>query len=168
MCGPAALPLIAAGVSALGSAVGGVMAYRQGQYEAKVAKQNSHLEGERAANEITRGMEERRTLGRKYSQLEGQQRAAMAANGLDTDFGNAADLMGDTQMLYKEDMNLALDNNAAAIRGIDISAMNYRQQAAAAKRKATGALISAGFDMGSTILGGIGQSNKIKAARAGA
>lgn len=165
MCGPA-LPLIAAGVMAAGQLVGGVMAMKQGAYEAKVARANSKLEGERAANEITRGMEERRSLSRKYSQIEGQQRAAMAANGIDAEFGSGADLLGDTAMLYREDMGLALDNNAAAVRGIDISASNYRQQAVAAKQRGGAAMIGAGFGAASTILGGIGDYKKAKAGAA--
>lgn len=163
MCAP--LALVAAGVSAAGTLLGGYMQMQQGNYEAKVARQNSRLEGERAANEITRGMEERRSLSRKYSQLEGQQRAAMAANGIDESFGSGADTLADTAMLYREDRQIALDNNAAAVRGIDISATNYRAQAVAAKRKGGAAMISAGFGAASTILGGVADYRKAQAGK---
>lgn len=124
------------------------------------------MESERAAAELQKGQEERRALQRKYAGLAGSQRAAVAANGIDISFGSAADTLGDTEQLYREDLNTSIKNNAAAVRGIDISAANYTSQARAAGMAATGAAIGGVFDVGSTILrGGVGKVNKIQAAQ---
>ena len=91
----------------------------------------------------------------------------MAANGVDLGFGSSADLLDDTSQLYGEDANRLNDNYRNEIRGIDISAANYRADAKAAKHAATGIAISTGFDVAGTILGGVGKSRGIQAARAG-
>lgn len=167
MCEPATLAIIGTAVAATGAGVSAYMGYQQQQFRSKVAAANSKMESERAASEITKGQAERRALARKYAGLTGSQRAAMAANGIDVDFGSAADLLGDTSSLYREDLKTSVDNNAAAVRGIDISAANYMAESRAAKQAATGELISGAFDVGSTILGGVGKVKKINAAKAG-
>ncbi len=167
MCEPATLALIGTGVALAGQAVTGYMGYQQKRGEAKVARANAKMKSEEAANAIDRKAEDQRTLARKYAALRGGQRAAMAANGVDLGFGSAADTLGDTQMFYGEDAQRLDDNYRDEIRGIDISAANYRSSASAARSAATGVLASTAFDMGSTILGGVGKQKKIAAARAG-
>lgn len=165
MCEPTTLAIIGTAVAATGAGVTAYMGYQQQQFRSKVAAQNAKMEGERAASEIQRGQEERRTLARKYGALAGSQRAAMAANGVDIAFGSAADMLGDTAQFYREDTQTAIENNAAAVKGIDISAANYMAESRAAKQAAKGELISGAFNVGSTILGGVGKVNKINAAR---
>lgn len=165
MCEPATLAIIGTAVAATGAGVTAYMGYQQQQYRSKVASANAKMESERAASELSKGQEERRALMRKYGGLAGSQRAAMAANGLDINFGSAADLLGDTEQLYREDTATAIANNAAAVKGIDISSANYTAESRAAKQAATGELVSGAFNVGSTILGGVGKVNKINAAR---
>lgn len=165
MCDPVTIGIIGTAVAATGAGVSAYMGYQQQSYRAKVATANSKLESERAASELAKGQEERRNLARKYGALAGSQRAAMAANGVDVDFGSAADTLGDTSAFYREDLKTSIDNNAQAVRGIDISAANYTAEARAAKQAATGELISGAFNVGSTILGGVGKVGKVKAAQ---
>ena len=167
MCEPATLAIIGTVAATASAGVAGYSAYQQSKYQAKVAKQNAKFESERAIGEIDRGVEERRNLSRRYAATRGAQRAAMAANGIDVDFGSAADVLGDTDMFYREDTETSLTNQADRVRGIDISAANFRGEAAAAKSRATGQLIGTALNMGSTILGGVGQVNQLRAARAG-
>ncbi len=167
MCEPATLTLIAAGVAAAGTAVTGYMGYQQKRYEAKVDRVNATMKSEEAARAIERQQEDQRNLARKYAALRGGQRVAMAANGIDVDFGSASSVLGDTDMLYREDAATTNANYADEIRGIDISAANYRASAAANKRAATGIAISTGFDVGSSILGAVGKARGMSAARSG-
>ena len=167
MCEPATLAIVA---TVAATAAAGVSTYanvQQSKYEVKVARANAKMEAERVVGEIDRGREERRTLARRTAALRGEQTAAMAANGIDVDFGNAADVLGDTDMMYGEDLGTSLRNENDRIRGIDINVANYRAQAAAAKSRARGQMIGGVLDMGSTILGGVGRVNKIRAAQAG-
>jgi len=165
MCEPATLAIIGTAVATAGAGVTAYMGYQQQQFRSKVAAQNAKLEGERAASELAKGQEERRQLQRKYAGLAGSQRASMAANGIDVEFGSAADLLGDTERTYREDLSTSIGNNAAAVKGIDISSANYGAESAAAKQAATGELVAGGFNMASTVLGGVGKVNKIKAAQ---
>lgn len=167
MCEPTTLAIAATVAATASAGVAGYSAYQQSRYEAKVADRNAKLEAERVAGELDRGAEERRNLARRNSALRGEQTAAMAANGIDVDFGNAADLLGDTEMIYREDTRTSLTNQADRVRGIDINVANYQAQARAARSRATGQLISTGLDVGSTILGGVGRVKKIEAAKKG-
>lgn len=165
MCEPATLTLIAAGVAAAGTAVTGYMGYQQKRFEGKVARENARQKSEEAGRAIERQQEDQQLLARKYAAIRGSQRASLAANGVDVGFGSASDQLGDTAMLYGEDADRLNANYADEIRGIDISAANYRAEAKAAKRAATGIAISTAFDVGSTILGGVGKARGINAAR---
>lgn len=165
MCDPVTLAVTATAVAAAGAGFSAYMGVQQANYQKKVASANAKMESARAADELQKGQEDRRQLMRKYGALAGSQRASMAANGIDIGFGSAADQLGDTEMLYREDTANAIKNNAAAVKGIDISAANYTSQARAAGMAATGAAIGGAFDVGSTILGGVGKVNKIKAAQ---
>lgn len=167
MCDPVTLTVAATAVAAVGTGVSGYMSYQQQRYQQKVATANAKMESQRAGAAIERGAEEQRNLARKYAGLAGQQRAALAANGVDVGFGSAADMMGDTASFYREDSDTLSRNTAAEIRGIDISAANFSSQAKAYGMAATGAAIGTAFDMGSTVLGGLGRVGKIKADRSG-
>ena len=168
MCEPATLALIGAGVAAAGTAVSGVMTYNQQKYQQKVAKANQAAENARIAGAIDQSQEERQALARKYAATMGAQRASMAANGIDVDFGSAADLQADTQNFYEEDQARLNRNNVNVLKGIDMSAANYGSQAKAAGMAATGTAISTAFDVGTTILGGLKESGRLRQQRAGA
>lgn len=167
MCEPATLAIVATVAATASAGVAGYSAYQQSRYQSKVAKANASMEAERAVGEIDRGREERRNLARRNAAIRGEQTAAMAANGIDVDFGNAADVLGDTEQFYREDTATSLANERDRVRGIDINVANYRSEAAAAKARGTGQLIGTAFDMGGTILGGVGRVNRIRASQAG-
>ena len=61
----------------------GVGASRQASYEAALAKQSRAYSIEKSRDAITRGEDELRTYQRKAGQTMGDQRAAIASNGIE-------------------------------------------------------------------------------------
>ncbi len=162
MCGPPALALVAAGVAATGQIASGMSQASQLRYQAKIADRNAQLESQRALDAIERGKIERVQLDRRYSALQGEQQAAMAANGIDASFGSAAQVRSDTAMLRNEDAAALYNNQADELRGHDISAANYAADARGKRSAATGAIVSAAFGAASTALGGATQHKQLK------
>lgn len=163
MCGPPALALAAAGVAAAGQIAGGISQASQLRYQARVAEQNAQLQNQQALDAIERGKIERVQLDRKYASLQGEQQAAMAANGIDQNFGSASQVASDTASLRNEDATSLYTNQYQELRGHDISAANYRTDATAKRQAASGAIISAAFGAASTALGGASQFSRLKA-----
>lgn len=166
MCGPA-LPLVAAGMSVLSTGIGALQANAQGKYQAKIAERNAGMEREAARLEIENTRTERLAHFRKISALKGQQRVVAAANGVSIDWGTAADLIADTDMLGREDLRRIYYRGHQRVRGHDIAASNFMGEASAQRQAAAGALAKGVFDMGSTVLGGVSQFNDLQAKRGG-
>lgn len=134
------------------------------KYEARVATQNAKLDSEAAHREEENTKTAALAHYRRVAQLKGEQRVAQAANGVSLDFGSAADVAADTDLLAREDAQRIYDTGAENVRGFDISANNYRSSAKASRFAAKGALKKGGLDMASTALGGATQYSKMKAA----
>ena len=167
MCGPAAGPLLIAStaVSALGSIAGGMQAQAQGRYQAQIAKQNAALANEAAAREAERTQDEARDHYRRVAALKGQQRVAAAANGVTVDYGTAATVLDDTDLMANEDLRRIYGRGAEAQRGFDIEAANFNSQAQASRQRGDGALVGSFFEAGSTALGGASQYSRWRAGR---
>lgn len=164
MCAPiATLALIGTAVSAVGTGVAALQANAQGRYQAQVADQNARLAADAARRETDATNEKLVQHYRQVSALEGQQRVAMAAGGIDLGFGNAADLQADTHMLAQEDSRRIYDQGAQSVLGYNIESANHRAQASASRQAATGALINGAFEMGSTALSGASQYKQLRA-----
>lgn len=164
MCDPVTLTIAATAVTSLASAAGGVMALQQGNYQARVARENAKLADQSAVDAIEQGKRDVQLSYRKQAQLRGTQRAAQAANGIDLSFGSALDIEGDTRMIGREDANTLSENAMRASKGYSIEAMNYRTQATSAKMKGAAGLVSGMTDALSTGLSGASKSMQLKAA----
>lgn len=143
------------------------MANAQAKGQASQAKANQAEANRSAADAIERGNIDQKQQYRKVSQQRGAQIAAMAANGIDVDFGSAADIIDDTNMFAQEDAMTLARNSRNETRGFQVQAANFSNEAKSAKMAAKGALVKGAFDVGSTILGGAQQYRKAQAARAG-
>lgn len=162
MCEPATLAIIGTTISAATSVAGGVMALQQGNYQAAVARENAKMSDAAAVDALEQGKRETQLNYRRQTQLQGAQRAAMAANGIDLSFGSALDVQGDSKMIAREDANTIAQNAGRAAKGYDIEGANYRSQASAAKMKGTAGLV-AGIGEGlSTALGGAERVQKYR------
>jgi len=168
MCEPATIAIIGAGIAIAGTAASGYMQIRQANFEKNIARENARRENLKAVDAISRNETDQQNLARKYAGAAGAQRAAVAANGIDVDFGSAADMQADTSMYYREDATNLNRNLGMELQGIDMQASNFTAGAKAAGMKATGAAISTAFDIAGTTLGAVGKYNKASASASGA
>lgn len=167
MCEPVSLAIAGTAIAAAGSIVQGVNQSNQMRYAARVADANAAMDRAAAQDAIDRGAKEEQRQYRKNAQLLGQQRAALAANGLEVDFGSAADIQGDTKRIGWEDASTIRQNAIREAKGYEISAANNVDKAASSRAGASAAVIGSVFDAGSTILSGASQVAKLKAGRSG-
>lgn len=166
MCGPAA-PLIAAGMAAASAGVGALAANAQARFQAKIAERNADMEREAGQQELENTRQAALDHYRKIGQLKGAQRARAAAAGVGVDFGTAAGVVDDTEMLGREDVGRIYQQGYQNLRGHDIAASNYEGEAAASRQAGKAALVKGAFDMGSSLLDGASQYKKMKAGGAG-
>ncbi len=160
MCDPVTIGLAA--LSVVSSGVGMIGQMNQASYQAKIADRNASLEREAARQEQENTREAALAHYRKIAATKGAQRVAGAANGVSLDFGTAADVVADTEMLGREDVGRIYAQGAQAVKGRDIGASNYTAEANAQRSARTGALIGGIADMGSSVLGGVSQYKTLK------
>lgn len=166
MCHPAALAIAAGVVSAAGSIVGGMQTNAQYKYQARIDKQNAKLAAEQAHESVLQGRDEAQALFRNAGQIEGQQAASMAANGVDLSFGSAALVQEDTKSQEHEDASALYRNVYNRTRGFDIDASNYQSASKAAKQQGKAALIGGFFDAAGSLMSGFSQASGMKAKTA--
>lgn len=167
MCDPVSAGLVIAStaVTMAGQYVQGQSAYTQAKYEQAAAKTNERLADEQAKDEIDRTKKTAAQRYRQAAQLEGQQQAAMAANGIDINFGSAVDTLKDSKMVAAEDVGNIYGQGFQNTRGYLIDAYNYKLRGLAAKSTASTAGLATGIGMFGTALGGASQLNRMAALR---
>lgn len=166
MCGPALVaPLMIAStaLTAAGQLQSGLYASQVARNQAIVAGQNKALKRENIADSITQGQDEQRRLGREIAQRVGSQQARLAANNVDITSGSAARVVGDTQMIGREDSMTLAENMRRQIKAQQIDVWSLESEKRAAQAEARQAKTAAAFSVGSTILGGATQYAKFKA-----
>ena len=141
----------------------GAQAQAQGKYEAQVDKMNEGLAVDAYRTSRENASDESRDFWRKVAQVKGQQIASMAANGIEVDYGSAARLQQDTQMLANEDATRLYRGQAEEAKGHLIEATNYASAAKAAKKRGNDAFVSSLFGAAATTLGGLSQASALKA-----
>ncbi|MES1971780.1 MAG: hypothetical protein V4472_04920 [Pseudomonadota bacterium] len=164
MCAPVAVVLAAAStaISATGAVLGGIGAQQQANYQAGIADQNARLANEQARDSIDNTNLEAQRRYRDLAQTKGAQTAAMAANGVDLNFGSPAAIQKDTAMIGAEDIGQIYKAGNERTKGFEINAFNYRSEAAANRAKGSAALVQGIFGGLSTALGGASQAMGMK------
>ncbi len=165
MCPPALAPFLLAAttaVSSVGSVISGIGQANQANYAATIADQNARLSADQAKRAEENTAIEAQRRYRQSAQVLGAQQAAMAANGVDLNFGTALDVSRDARMIAAEDVGQIYQQGADTVKGLDIQAWNYRGEANAQRAKASGALVSGIFGAAGTALGGASQFAKMK------
>src|SRR5690606_27473851 len=81
------------------------------EYNAKVQDMNARIAERQARDAIERGQDEEQRKRMEVQRILGQQKAAMAANGVDLTFGSPMDVIVDTAVLGELDA-LTIRSNA--------------------------------------------------------
>lgn len=141
--------------------MGGAGAIQQGQaqaasarYNAQVAEMNARMADRAAKDALERGKLEEQKQREKTAQIIGQQRAGMAANGLDLSFGSPLDTLVDTATLGELDALTIRANTYRDERDIRQQGANYRGQAGMYRAGASSALSGGYLNAAGTLLGG--------------
>lgn len=163
MCGPAALALGAAIITAAGTVYGGMAERAQGRYEQKVNEQNAVLERRKIGDAQERGAIDQMRRYRESAAAIGRQRANAGASGLDANFGSVLAGQEDTAMIANEDVYTIGRNTTREIEGYDINAANYVSRGRAARARGNAAFTGSLFSATGTLLGGASQYGKLKA-----
>jgi hypothetical protein len=156
MCVPVAVALGIAStvVSATGAVVSGIGQKQQADYQAQVQDQNAKLAEDQAQDSILNTNLEAQRRYRDLAQTKGAQQAAMAANGVDLNFGSATDVQRDTAMIGAEDVAQIYKGGNERTKGFEINAFNARSEAVADRAKGVGALTDGIFKGFATALSG--------------
>lgn len=143
------------------------------QYNAQIAEMNAQISERRAKDALERGALEEQQQRLRAAQLQGKQRAALAANGVDLTFGSPLDEMVDTAVLGELDALTIRSNAAREAYDFEVQAANQRaggqlnlmqRDSALAEGRAARTAGLIGF--GSTVLGGLGDTMKYRASLA--
>ena len=139
------IPLLAASV--VGTAVSAAGSYRAAQYQAGVMKQNAQVATNNAMIASTDGEMQQRQQGMKTAQEVGQQTAAIAGSGVNTNSASSQTFLAGTRTAGVMDQSMLRFNQAGQVAGYDTQSA---QQQSGASAMAAAAPINA-FG---TILGG--------------
>lgn len=134
------LLLASTAVSTVGAITAGVGQYQQAQAASEAA-------AVQAKDAMARGDQAASDLAKEQASFRGQQRAALAANGVELDYGAAAQIQSDTLLTQREDQRRVRDNRNRAGWG-------YSVEGAMQRAAGRGALIGGALNAGSTLLSG--------------
>lgn len=110
----------------------------QGEAAASVALENAAMARAQGTDATTRGAYTESLVRQGTRQLVGQQRTALAAQGVDVGSGTALDVQSSTAYLGELDALMARNNAAREAWGFEVEASNYTTQANAARSQAAG------------------------------
>lgn len=144
-------------VSAGGQIVGAIGKSQQATYAASIAERNRVQAANQAKDAAENTALEAQRRYRQLNQTRGAQLAAMAANGVDLNFGTAVDVQRDTLMIGAEDVGQIYKAGNEKVKGFDNEAWNYAAEGAAQRAKAKGAIVEGVFGAAGTALGGASQ-----------
>lgn len=142
---------------------------KSSEYSAKVANMNAELSDRRAKDALARGEAEEQQKRQQVQQVMGQQRAALAANGVDLTFGSPLDTIVDTATLGELDALTIRQNTARESYDYRVQAVNQRAGSTMSTMEAANQRTAGYMGAAGTILGGAGKAYKdYKTTRIGA
>lgn len=126
----------AQGMQIAGTVAGAYGAYKQSkatkaslEYQASVARNNAEYSESQARDAIRRGQVAENDVRRRTAQLEGSQRARLAANGIDLGEGSALNILLDTSYFGELDALNVRDNSAREAAGFRTQRSNQSSNA---------------------------------------
>ena len=156
--------LILGGLAAGSQVVGGINQAKaqreQGDFNADQSRFNGAIADLQATDAVDRGNESASNLKRQAKGLQGSQKAAAAAQGIDASSGSAAELQNDTEKLSTLDALTIRNNAAREAFGYKAQALGFRTQAdfdqKAARSSASNTILTSGANALSTAGGAYG------------
>ncbi|MER9452050.1 hypothetical protein [Mesorhizobium sp. M0254] len=130
------------------------------KYNAQVQDMNAKLSERRAKDAIDRGAKEDQRKRQQVAGIQGQQRAAMAANGVDLTFGSPLDTLVDTAVMGELDALTIRTNANREAYDYKVDAVNKRAGATMSRMSAKAATTGGYLDALGTVLGGAGKAYK--------
>jgi len=139
MCEPASIALGVSAVIGLATAAYSADQTRKtGNANAEIAESNAKLARDQAQVEQAIGDRESQQAQWRTQALIGQQRAAIASNGIDAGVGTPVDILGETAMFGQVDRQTIALNTARRAWGFNAQATDYQNQGAIGKFNAKG------------------------------
>lgn len=136
----------------------------QASYESSMLESNARISDIQAADAIRRGDLEAANLKKKYKQVIGSQRAALAAQGLELGEDDAALIQQDTAELGALDVLDTKNNAWREAWGYRVRGANYRNQAsmvrAAGSNSSRNTILTGGLTFAKDVAYGIYSSSK--------
>lgn len=115
------------------AAISAASAYQQNRNQRDMANYNAQVAETQAQDAVTRGNEEAAKVRRQYAQLAGQQRAGLAAKGLDIGDGSALEVFDQTDFFSTIDQQTARQNAAREAWNLRARKQGYQYEASAAR-----------------------------------
>lgn len=125
-------------VSAAGSVIQGNAQAKAYKAQAQVAENNARLAELQGARELERGAREEQKFRRQARQFQSSQRTALAASGAQVG-GSALSVLADTNRGIAEDATTIRFNTLQNKYERDVQAVNFRNEASAARSSAKNA-----------------------------
>jgi hypothetical protein len=143
-------------VSAAGSVMAGQAQASAAEAQAKVASQNARLAELQGVEELHKGARDEHKMRQQAEQFQASQRSALAASG-GTVGGSALSLLADTSQGVEEDATTLRYNTLQNKYERDVEAVNFRNQASAARAQAHNAKTAGWMGGFTTLLSTTGQ-----------
>lgn len=151
-----AATVVGAGVSYMGAQQAAQASAAQQSYNAEVAANNQVTANAAAVTAQQQGAVQAQEKAFATAQLEGRQKAGLAANGVDVNSGSAVDLLSDTAAAGELDQ-LTITNNAARTAvGFQNQGIGYQNQATLDEASSADALQGGALKADASIIQGAG------------
>jgi hypothetical protein len=128
------------------------------KYNAQVADMNATLADRKAKDAIERGATAEQQKRQQTAQLQGRQRAAMAANGVDLTFGSPLDTLVDTAQMGELDALNIRSNAYREAYDDKVQGVNQRADATLDRMRASSAETGGFLSAAGTVLTGAGKA----------
>ena len=123
---------------------------KQAQFQSMISNYNAKILDFQAEDAYRRGEEDAQGYLKQGRQMQGTQRAALAAQGVEVDSGSAADIQSETHVMTRMDARKIRNNAAREAFGFKTQAVQSRMEAAygmqAAESGARGTLLTGGLN----------------------
>ena len=147
-----------------GALMKGLGAFQQASYAAQVASNNAAIQLQNAGAARSAGMEAEEASKLHYGLLEGQQKAAQGANGVDVNVGSPLAVRQTTGKLSEIDAALIHYNTSRQVYSLMTEANADKAQSTLYKDTALGSLFGGIAQAGGTLLSGAASTAARRAA----